>query len=261
MGTAARVAGGLVFVLFVGVIAIRPLAANPAISGTVRDGLGRWQLLAVLPLLLVTVLVVALRVRSLAGNGPEESDETRSVADAENRGTFWDARKAGDTQADAGRLDRTERSAEPAESGDGEPVLSAESQSARESGGGPTEQSDLLGGQGGTRDREFDIEEKPPDARLSEHLDHLRAELDGEAETAQDLRTLERVTEEVAADRTVPKRCPQTHCDAVWTGRTVLGIGTDRYELLDNGKRVQCLECEEIQTLERDSTTDGHTSK
>ena len=85
---------------------------------------------------------------------------------------------------------------------------------------------------------------------LSEHLDHLRAELDGQAEMAQDLQTLAAVAEEVEDDRTVPARCPQAHCDAVWTGRTVLGIGTDRYEVLEDGTRVQCLQCEEIHTLE-----------
>lgn len=247
MGTAGRVVGGLVFVLFVSVVAVRPLVANPAISGVLQNGFDGWQLLAVVPLVLVTALVVALRLRSLAGDGTE--DDTHSVADARNRETFWDARTAGETQADTGRLDRDETSAGPVVRDDREGP-SPDSQDGAESRKGPAAHSDLLGGQGGTRDREFDIEEEPPDATLGEHLDHLQAELDDEAELAQDLRTLEEVATEAEGNRTVPARCPEPHCDAVWTGRTVLGIGTDRYELLDDGKRVQCLECEERQTLE-----------
>ena len=247
MGTAGRVVGGLVFVLFVSVVAVRPLVANPAISGVLQDGFDGWQLLAVVPLVLVTALVVALRLRSLAGDGTE--DDTHSVADARNRETFWDARTAGETQADTGPFDRDETSAEPGLRDEREGP-SPDSQDGAESREGPAADPDLFGGQGGTRDREFDIEEEPPDATLGEHLDHLQAELDDEAGLAQDLRTLEEVAAEAEGDRTVPARCPKTHCDAVWTGRTVLGIGTDRYELLDDGKRVQCLACEEVHTLE-----------
>ena len=247
MGTAGRVVGGLVFVLFVSVVAVRPLVANPAISGVLQNGFDGWQLLAVVPLVLVTALVVALRLRSLADDGTDK--DTHSVADARDRETFWDARTAGETQADTGRLDRDETSAGPVVRDDREGP-SPDSQDGAESRKGPAAHSDLLGGQGGTRNREFDIEEQPPDATLGEHLDHLQAELDDEAELAQDLRTLEEVATEAEGNRTVPARCPEPHCDAVWTGRTVLGIGTDRYELLDDGKRVQCLECEERQTLE-----------
>jgi hypothetical protein len=255
VGTAARVVGGLVFVLFVSVIALRPLVANPAVAGAIRDGLDGWQLLAVLPLVLVTVVVVALRLRSLTGD-PEE-DHAPTVAGTGNRETFWDARKAGAEPADSRGSDTGESTAERTATASGESGSSTDGQTASGSTGGPAEQPNLLGGQGGTRDREFDIEEEPPDATLSEHLDHLQAELDEEEEIAQDLRTLEEVAAEVEGDRTIPARCPQSHCDAVWTGRTVLGIGTDRYELLEDGTRVQCLNCEEIHSLESEGDRYG----
>jgi len=245
MGTAARIVGGLVFVLFVSVIAVRPLVANPAIAGVLQDGFDGWQLLAVFPLVLVTLLVVALRVRSLTDDTPGDDDRD-SVASTDNRETFWEARKAGETPADDGSLDEGGTGADTAALGDGNVAVSGDSQGTEEPGTRPP----LLGGQGGPRDRESGIEEEPPDAMLSEHLDHLQAELDGQAEMAQDLQTLAAVAEEVEGDRTVPARCPQAHCDAVWTGRTVLGIGTDRYEVLEDGTRVQCLQCEEIHTLE-----------
>lgn len=98
----------------------------------------------------------------------------------------------------------------------------------------------VLGGQGGSRDRSFDIETEPPDAELSDHLDHLRAELDGER---TELRTLETVVEEAENEQTVPDRCPGDHCDALWEARTVTGVTAGRYERLDD--RLVCLECEE----------------
>lgn len=94
MGTVARVAGALGFVLFISVIALRPLVANPAISGAIRDGLSGWQLLAVVPLVVVTALVVALRVRSFTGG--ESTEETQyATARTDSRESFWDARTAG----------------------------------------------------------------------------------------------------------------------------------------------------------------------
>jgi len=257
VGTATRVAGGLVFLLFVSVIAIRPLVANPAIAGVLQDGLDGWQLLAGFPLVLVTMLIVALRVRSLPDGGRDD-DGASAVAGAGNRGTFWDARTA-DTRPDNTGSDAGETTVDTAAPG-GEPPESADSQRAGEQEAGPA-QPTILDGQGGTRDRGFDIEEEPPDAMLSEHLDHLRAELDDREELTQDLRTLEAVAEEVEGGRTIPARCPQTHCDAVWTGRTVLGIGTDRYEVLDGGTRVQCLECEAVHALERDTSPDKDTAE
>lgn len=245
MGTAARVVGALVFVLFVSVIALRPLVSNPAIADAVRDGLGGWELFAVAPLVVVTALVVALRVRSLTDNEHEVDSDRYSVADTGTRESFWDARKAGSERAgdESSAGDHTDASG--AETGE-----MADSQyDSTPSGEGQAQGPAVLSGQGGTRDRAFDIEGQPPDAMLSEHLDHLRAELDTD-EAAQDLKTLEEVAQAAEGDRTVPARCPQPHCAAVWTGRTVFGVGTDRYELLEDGERVQCLECEAIHTLE-----------
>lgn len=228
MGRAARVAGVVGFVLFVSVIAVRPLVANPAIAGVVRNGVSGWQLLAVAPLVIVTVLVMALRLRTLRDRQHGDDEDSYSVASAEGGESFWDARKADDG------------SEQPAEGGtDG---MSGDD--------GQTPAANLLSGQGGTRERDFDIEEKPPDATLSDHLEHLQAELDDDGELARDLRTLEDLAEEVDGDRAIPERCPQDHCDAVWTGRTVLGVASGRYETLDDGTRVQCLECEEIHRLE-----------
>lgn len=215
MGTPARVVAGLVFVLFVGVLALRPLVANPAIPGVLRGGPGLPELLALLPLVLVTAAIIALRVRSLADGDRERQYGT----DSSGEETFWDARTADDDE----RGSREE---------------------------GSTGVPAILSGQGGTRDREADIEERPPDARLDEHLEHLQAQFDDDQSVRQDLKTLAELAEQTEGDRTVPARCPRDHCDAVWTGRTVLGVASGRYELLDDGTRVQCLDCEGIHTLE-----------
>ena len=237
MGTAARVLGGLGFVLFVGLLAVRPFLVNPALTGAFRDGPDGWQLLAVLPLVVVTLLLVALRLRS-----PSEGTDSRESTPGQ-RESFWDVRKADDTGVG------------PAGSGDqstGGADVDDTQEAGTERSGGRQDSSDsteLLGGQGGTRDRAFEIEERPPDATLHEHLEHLQAELDGDETVAGDLQTLEAVARETEDERTVPARCPQDHCDAVWTGRTVLGVGNGRYERLDDGHRVRCLHCEEIHTL------------
>lgn len=97
----------------------------------------------------------------------------------------------------------------------------------------------LLGGQGGSRDRSFEIETEPPEAGLDDHLAHLRAELDGQT---TELRTLEEVAEKVDDGQAVPDRCPE--CDALWEARTITGITAGRYERLDDGT-VCCLTCEE----------------
>jgi len=238
MGTAVRVLGGLGFALFVGLLAVRPFLVNPAITGTLRDGPGGWRVLAVLPLVVVTLLLVALRVRS-----PSEGTDSQESTPGQ-RESFWDVRKADNTGVG------------PAGSGDqpvGETDADDPQEAGTERGGGGQDSSDpteLPGRQGGTRDRAFEIEERPPDATLHEHLEHLQVELDGDETVAGDLQTLEAVARETKDERTIPARCPQDHCDAVWTGRTVLGVGNGRYERLDDGRRVRCLHCEEIHTLE-----------
>lgn len=99
----------------------------------------------------------------------------------------------------------------------------------------------VLGGQGGARDRSFEIETEPPETELGDHLEHLRAALDGEG---TELRTLETVVEEAKSEQAVPDRCPGAHCDALWEARTVTGVTAGRYEQLDD-TTVCCLECEE----------------
>lgn len=211
MGRATRLAGGLLFALFVSVLVVRPLVSSPAVAA----GLGGPVALALLPLVAVSLLVVVLRLRS----GDPGAESGRSPGD-EREGGFWDARTA-DDDPPSGGSGRTDEPTTP----------------------GPA----VLGGQGGSRDRGFDIEDEPPDAQLGEHLEHLRAELDDDL--AEDLHTLEAVATETDDDREVPARCPQEHCDAVWSGRTVLGVGADRYERLDDS-RVQCLACETVTRLD-----------
>jgi len=219
MGTAGRLVTGLVLVTFVSVVALRPLVANPAIAGALQDGFGLRELLLVGPLVLVTLFIAGLRVRSMVADDRAEDDDREAA---------WDTRETDNRSTD------TDRS-------------SADDDTANGSNDG---QPDPLSGQGGARDTEFEIEEKPPDARLHDHLDHLQAQLDSDETVREDLQTLAEVADEAEGDRTVPARCPQPHCEAVWTGRTVLGVKTGRYEVLDDGKRVQCLHCEAVHTLD-----------
>ena len=239
MGTVVRAIGALGFVLFVGVLALRPFLANPALAGVLRDGPGGWRLLAVLPLVVVTLLVIALRLRSSSGGA--NSPDTRQ-SDPGRPESFWNRRPSDGAGVDPG---------DPSSGATGtDNTRIAETHQADTTDQKSGEPAGLLGGQGGTRDREFEIEEKPPDATLREHLEHLQAELDDDKTAAGDLQTLEAVARETGDEQAIPARCPQDHCDAVWTGRTVLGVRSGRYEPLDDGRRVQCLHCEEIHTLE-----------
>lgn len=240
MGLTARLAGMLVFALFVSVVALRPLVANPAIASALRDGPVGWGALAVAPLVLVALLVVVLRLRSVPGDDATPHEEPYSVATTERGESFWEARKR-----EAPDGDRSDRSGGDPPTGD--------SDEAGTMGDGEADSAQLptiLRGQGGARERDFDIEEEPPDAMLRDHLEHLRAELADDETVARDLETLAEVAREVEGDRAIPARCPQDHCDAVWTGRTVLGIGAGRYVILEDGRRVQCLACEAVVTLE-----------
>jgi hypothetical protein len=99
-----------------------------------------------------------------------------------------------------------------------------------------------------TDNGDTDIEEEPPDAPLDLHLDHLRAELDGEREVARDLEAFAEVAETTDSGP-IPQRCPHDDCEALWTERTVLDITNGRYELLDDGT-ILCLDCERTVTVE-----------
>ena len=108
----------------------------------------------------------------------------------------------------------------------------------------------FLSGQGGARDRDFEIEEQPPDAKLQGHLEHLEAELGDDETVRHDLETLEEVVEETEDEQNLPARCPYEHCGAAWRERGIVGINTGNYELLDDGTTVLCLECERTVSLE-----------
>ena len=108
----------------------------------------------------------------------------------------------------------------------------------------------FLSGQGGARDRDFEIEEQPPDAELQGHLEHLEAELGDDETVRHDLETLEEVVEETEDEQNLPARCPYEHCGAAWRERGIVGINTGNYELLDDGTTVLCLACERTVSLE-----------
>lgn len=115
--------------------------------------------------------------------------------------------------------------------------------------GGPGN-SDFLSGQGGARDRDFEIEEEPPDAHLAGHLEHLEEELGDDEELRRDLETLGEVVEETEDEQTLPARCPYEYCGAAWRERGIVGLKSGTYELLDDGTTVRCLECERTVSLE-----------
>ena len=230
MGTATRGVAGLLFALFVGGLVLRPLVTNPTVFGALSDGPAGPEVLFVAPLVVLSVLVVVLRLRSDAGSGDGEAFTDRHGAETPSSDESWGVERGAwgnDHEGDA--------------TGHGAGTATGEDERSTE--------ADLLGGQGGTRERGFEMEADPPEARLSDHLEHLREELDDDTAAATNLETLASVAEESEPEHPVPERCPEPHCGAVWTGRTVLGLNRGRYELLEDG-RVQCLECEQVQRLD-----------
>lgn len=226
MGSLKRLVATVALVLFVGALVLRPLFSNPALSTVFSDGsLSRGTLLAV-PLFLVTLLLVAARVRSIGSDTGHATDTTTRTGPSDER-TGWNGGAEGETATDR------ETTTDSEEASEIDVQLS-------------TDQRNFLSGQGGTRNKEFEIEEEPPEAALNDHFEHLQTELDG---ADRDLEKMAEVVEEVESE-TVPERCPQPHCDAAWTERTMFGVGNGKYERLDGGDRVQCLECEQIVALE-----------
>ena len=237
MGTTKKVAGTLALVLFFGILALRPLLANPAISGAFSGG--GWQTLLVVPLVLVAVVVVALRIKR-ARTSPEEweLDQRQEV-----QPNSW-ADRTDDEDDDSGTQDEQQHQRNDQQS----------SSHTR---------PNIFAGQGGTRDWEFEIEEVPPESHLSDHLEHLRTQLGDDREHATELDTLEQVVEEVEGDRRIPARCPHDHCDARWSDRGVLGTGRPRFEILEDGETALCLECERTYELPRtaEDTMDDETAE
>lgn len=214
MGLLRRAGSVAIAVVFLGAIGTRALMANPATATFLRTGSLDWRVLFGVPLLLVSIGLVALRFRFYTRDDTPDSDSrlSRPV-------NHWDEERTPD------RKPPGEKAADATE-------------------------PDLLGGQGGARDRSFDIEGEPPDAELSLHLDHLRAELGDDRTVRTELETLEDVATDTATENSIPKRCPQEHCDAAWSERGILGINTGRYEVLEDGETVVCLECEGTTTLD-----------
>jgi hypothetical protein len=198
--------------------------SNPGVTAALETGPGPGLILWI-PLFLVTLAVVGFRLRSSGTDTTDYQPQTRVESnhwgtEHESGGTSNDG-----TETDSTRPHTAESSAEPDHS--------AVQLAALER---------VLSGQGGARNRDFGIETAPPEARLDDHLEHLREELDDDATT--ELRTLEEVVEEYEDDQPIPEECPGEHCDALWEARTVTGLTTGRYELLDDGEKVICLKCE-----------------
>lgn len=236
MVSVQKVAGAVLLGVFVLTIALRPLT-NPAVTGALRDGATQWQTLLVAPLVLVGVGIVALRLHSLFRD--EESDDYAATAVDRDAWSQVDDRESA---LDTGPEDEADSETSPA--GAAHDSDGAETDDQQRQG-----EFNFLAGQGGAREKDFEIEEEPPDATLSEHLEHLRAELD-DPESAAELDTLADVATEEAGENRIPGRCPQDHCEARWSERGILGLGTGKYELLDDGETVVCLECEQSVRLE-----------
>lgn len=216
MASVKKLVATAVLVVFFGMLAVRPLVANPVISEALSDGITDRQVLLVAPLILVALLVVVLRVRSTRTENdwePPQSDVTsyNSWAERDDEQTEREMTESGTTASKRSRVS-------------------------------------ILSGQGGARNRDFEIEEQAPEAELSDHLEHLRAQLGDDRTLASDLETLEEVIQDVEGEQRLPARCPHEYCDARWRERGVLGLGTGRYELLDDGETVVCLECENTYT-------------
>lgn len=220
MGTLRKAAGTVILVIFLFMTVLRPLFTNPALASAGFQEIFAWpQVLLYAPILSVVAVIFVLALLAFVrGDGVPTGRGTQARSGQGSGGVD-------ESEVDEEELERFENH--------------------------PDVSSRFLSGQGGARNRGFDIEEEPPDATLGDHLDHLQTELGDDAETREDLETLEAVVAETEGEQPIPPRCPQEYCDAAWTERTVLGIKTGRYELLDNGEQVQCLDCESIYSLDR----------
>jgi len=230
-----RVGGAFVVGFFLVMVALRPLLRNPAVAGAGIGEILQWpQVLLYLPLFAITGLLLGLAVLAvIRGDGlptgsrrmpePETGPGRSADRSGENEG-FREAEQRKDSVWKESRDD----SREVPERYRDHPAVSA---------------SVFDGDSENSPGR---IEEEQPDAELSEHLAHLETELGEDDHLREELDTLETVVEETGAGHEIPRRCPQEGCDAVWRGRTVLGIKTDRYEVLDEGEEIVCIDCESV---------------
>jgi hypothetical protein len=212
MGTVRRLFGALAVLSVISVFALRPLLSIPGAASLLENGLSDRRTLLVLPLVLTAIIVAVLRVNTLLD---DDDDPTETQFQPVEKNS-WSEDELRD-EPDGSDL----------------PGNSA-----------------VLGGQGGARDRDFEIEEEPPDAHLAGHLEHLEEELGDDEDLRHDLETLEEVIEESGDSGNVPARCPYEHCGAAWRERGIVGLNSDRYELLDDGTTVVCLECERTVSLD-----------
>lgn len=101
-------------------------------------------------------------------------------------------------------------------------------------------------GQGGTRNRGFEIEDEPPETDVDRHLRYLRTQL---GDTAVDSGSVVE-SQDSGRDagghgidrRNVPATCPQPHCDARWSDRGLLGVRGGWYEVVGDDQ-VRCENC------------------
>jgi hypothetical protein len=231
MGTANRAIVTVLFVIFALALVSRPLLSNLALVGQIE--ITDWQTLVLAALLLApAALLVLARLGALRSEDETHPDRTLPQ---------------GEWNADPRARDADSLASEASERSDDRDTPADTDQHTSDDQETPTVPA-FLSGQGGARDREFEIEERPPDASLGDHLEHLRAELD-DPESQRDLDRLEDVVDETETGPQIPARCPQDHCDAAWSERGIIGARTGRYERLDDD-RVVCLECEQIYSLE-----------
>lgn len=236
MNWVRRLGGGLLAIAFLTALLGRSVTANPAVRSMLQDGTSKVGLLLALPLVALSVAILAVRFRGQFGGDDDESRYESQYAPVESNS--WDrgsgARPTGDSPTGAG----TRVGAESAQTPEGTEPDDVTNTTANSSTASDSPDSDL------------DIEAEPPDASLRDHLDHLQTELADDDDARPDLQRLESVVDEVEGERTIPRRCPGEHCDAIWSERTVFGDDRGEYAVLEDGERVLCLECERVFGLE-----------
>lgn len=234
MGWVRRLGGAILVVVFLAALLGRSITANPAIRPFLQGESSSWSLLLALPLVALSIVILALRVRNGFGEDHQERYESEYTPVESNS---WDG------ASEPGPTDEF-----PA--GTGTAAAVATSNGEEQAAGAGTARSQIQSGSGDMDDSDVDIEEEPPEASLRDHLDHLRTQLGEDDEVRPDLHQLESVVDEVEGEPTVPRRCPGEHCDAIWSERTIFGDHRGKYAVLEDGDRVQCLECERVISLD-----------
>lgn len=193
MGIAKKTAGTVVVLLFAGVFALRPIRSNPALVEVLLEGgafsPGVVAVSAALLFVLVALSIVRFTSRVRSGGAVARTD-------ASARDDAPDVSSSPDGKQDDPSSDTQDRRSG---SGDGDTQ--------------PT--SGLLGGQGGVRNRSFEIEEEPPEVAVDDHLAYLREEL-GEDMTPPDVDAPVSEDELTSAEEPIPEDKP----DSEWEDAT-----------------------------------------